>query len=854
MTVTEKHHAATPATPRPISSKDSDLAAAWELRAHAKGWRTHRTRAKIISVKGWPTMVIDEAVIHAREPDHLVKVETERGSTSYREPMATSAIEVVDDLIGFDVDVLSPEQANGIADLILDHFEGIDGKVLLRDTTHGAKLLILARSEKPFGIWKSPTFEGGGEKHVVEVYGGGATRYFCANGPHTQERDENGKFWSHKDYRWDEAGSPLDTSPGELAVIGMDALDKLLGAVVTYMKDVAGWSKRDEYVDGNVSSRTVFDLTPDMVFETRHGESLSFDDAEAYAASERDARCAAMPEWGGTGKDRTRCRMWCDDGVLRVMDYAQMTMHRPEGTEDEVGAGYREQLDAEQQASLLMTGELLKQIGLDLGEGSLFAPRDPEAEHMERRLQKVAPSKRDFYRGLWWMQENFLYDMSSGYIFDASVGGGLRVPLKERPLKTKFHAASYTEIGARGGEKRVEAFDAWMVGGSDRTNIYGVRFDPRTTNRLFAKEGLQFANTFKGMLPGVDDRPAAKVLDRFIDHLIPDDEEREWFWDWLAAKYQEPWTRNCSVLMVAAGQSGTGRSTLFEIVDKMCLGQTQPVGVETLLGKGPSAGRNDHMEDNLFVFCDEVSGVSFADRKNGAERLKDLFDPKKTSISVDRKHLPAYKTETYATGLWATNHINALHIDVEDRRIAVITNTQTKLDHRDGGGLADQMFNQIGLDRLAAALAWKLEQRTVVRRVFEAPHFAGREEMIEAGFTEVSDAIRAVADEAPPNKVWRRVDFEKSVGCKMGSPTGKGVTGVRQEVGKLQGQRAERMGVTLLQKRFNVGQSRSQTAVVAKNEAVAIFCAAGLEERAEMLDAPTGVAALMEACTAGGVK
>ncbi len=233
------------------------------------------------------------------------------------------------------------------------------------------------------------------------------------------------------------------------------------------------------------------------------------------------------------------------------------------------------------------------------------------------------------------------------------------------------------------------------------------------------------------------------------------------------------------------------------MLDRVFDGYTTTVSESDLLG----ARFNSFMENNLLVFCNELGGMGWSERKRGYETLKDRVDPAHTQITIERKGLEAYRTETFVSFLMATNQPGALTIDAEDRRFAFITNGK-KL----GGALLSELLGG-GFDRAVEGLRTIITNREITHTVSDAPMFAGREAMLTANDTELDEAIMKVISEASEHRAWKRADFEKALKLEVGGSTTAKVPGLRQAVTNMVGLRAKRMGAMLLPHKVKVGNS-----------------------------------------------
>ena len=335
-------------------------------------------------------------------------------------------------------------------------------------------------------------------------------------------------------------------------------------------------------------------------------------------------------------------------------------------------------------------------------------------------------------------------------------------PMTLTSFKNTMAPWSWEEPVKAGSNKMqtVNPADRWIKHHA-RVEVAGLQFDPTTPERIIEQHGEKFVNLFTG-LPheaGEVDSGAVAVFRDFLVHLLPDKREREWFAMWLAAKLQKPWLPNAAVVM-AAENGGCGRGTLMDLL-RGVLGPrhvSNPKGTQ-ILGIGGQGQYTDWIAAKLLVTCEELLASGDGDsvmqwRRNDLyERLKGLVDPRARTISIIRKGLPNYQTDVYASFLFATNHLNALPVDHDDRRFAVLLNGERLKDHPDlmerlepwrdkRGGFSEAFAQSVFRHLLTVEVDW-----TDVR---EAPHdTVGRKAMLAANETPMQAILEQVLAQVP---------------------------------------------------------------------------------------------------------
>ena len=160
-----------------------------------------------------------------------------------------------------------------------------------------------------------------------------------------------------------------------------------------------------------------------------------------------------------------------------------------------------------------------------------------------------AAQKASFAAALDWMLINYAFCMS------AFMGKGGIISLVDgemgslTSLRGFMQPYALVSEGPRGGTKIASVVDDWMRHPL-RAHIDKIqtRFDrPRPT---FEEEGVVVYNRY---WPPTHPTSGGeiKTFKAFFARLVPNDTEREWFWNYLAHKARRPWVPMIAVIMVA---------------------------------------------------------------------------------------------------------------------------------------------------------------------------------------------------------------------------------------------------------------------------------------------------------------
>lgn len=295
------------------------------------------------------------------------------------------------------------------------------------------------------------------------------------------------------------------------------------------------------------------------------------------------------------------------------------------------------------------------------------------------------------------------------------------------------------------------AFMAWKKHPDTlRAHVAALRPD-HPGKRIVPSDKLRIFNTYIAPQhpPGGD----TAVAHEFIAHLIPDPIERAQFYDWHAIKVQNPGYRMHALLMVTQ-ESGTGRGTWFQIVEKMLTpAYVQPLELSDLIGSGSQSAFNEYLATSLVICVPEVleatenQGYQTA-RRIGYERFKAICETVPSAFYIKRKYGRNSMELVFASMLMASNHIDAFAIDPKDRRLIVLENTDTPL-HAAPRDLFDRVQDWHTHPANIGALYRELAARPVEYNPFGPPlETAAKERMISEGQMPVDKAMDWIVENA----------------------------------------------------------------------------------------------------------
>lgn len=702
----------------------------------ANGYTPLANKDKMCILPGWSDLAVDEALIEkwSRELKwRATGVRVERG------------------LAVIDLDVNDAVAVGAIIDALPEDIWALleDAPVRRGKGAKEAWFCRLAEGQEPFYRLASAGFrQAAGDEtvHRVEIFAGeGGGRQFGAYGAHTIGPDDHPSVV----YHW--AGSH------GLLEVPFDDLPRLTRAQLATVADTAtrvldelGWERDLRSKTGFSSPAPIYDLA-DQEFETRDHGAVDLRGLQELCDLYGDIRLSASWLEGEVAVNMTRCiaSIHPRDGRVSILETASFEIHRPADLAPKpVTQGALERLQAMASAGSVFDrpapapAPTAAQIGAEM--------RGDMEEVVEALLHDVAfcPS-----------EQRCVIPIDGGSDRAMSLGN-FRVLMQPWSVEVR---------GPRGGTQQINPASLW-VADPRRLVVNGYRFRPDVPARLVEESGETFVNLYRD-LPwpevGEDDEVrAASAFEALLAHLVPDAAERDWFRMWLASKVQRPQAANCGVLMIA-DQQGTGRGTLFDMM-RVAVGKPYYRSISSieLLGAGGQGAYTDWAAQSLLVTVEEVmagadSGGNMGwKRREAYERIKQLVDPRQRVMEIRRKGLQNYSQEVFFSLLLATNHLDALPLDRNDRRIAVLIQPNIRFEDVPAlKALVDpwRASGAFGDDFGAALRGYLMSVAVDFDALRIAPELSGgREVMRDNNEGDLEDILRGVLSKTPGDYILNR--------------------------------------------------------------------------------------------------
>ncbi len=316
-------------------------------------------------------------------------------------------------------------------------------------------------------------------------------------------------------------------------------------------------------------------------------------------------------------------------------------------------------------------------------------------------------------------------------------------------------------ISPNGKKERMTVASYWMHN-PYRLNVLNAVSIPGQP-RIFNHKGNNVLNQYEPS-PWSDGPYDQTEVDKFIDYveyLLPSDDERDYFLDWLSAKLIDPKFRGTAIMMVAQTQ-GIGRTTLANMIGQL-LGSHNCMDVpfnELIAGE-----KFNEWADKLFVSVSEAQ-----DNTQGAmngykayEALKLQIDTTPREVTVNKKYARTFQALTCTSTLILTNHPDAIRPPVGDRRLTVMTNalvprspawfTYTFLPWQQKGDWAEHIYR------------WLRTRSPDMKKLSLPLRTAGRQKMITLGENQMEKQLRICLEGAMAQGLHfiTAADIEKTV-------------------------------------------------------------------------------------------
>lgn len=306
---------------------------------------------------------------------------------------------------------------------------------------------------------------------------------------------------------------------------------------------------------------------------------------------------------------------------------------------------------------------------------------------------------------------------------------------------------------------QIDKASKWLLSSPDLPKVQNPTYWPGKGRFVTEKDGAMYFNTWRDSGIEACDWSESEVA-MFLSHtayVIPDEEFRHHFLNWLAHNVQYPGTKmNWAVLL--QGKQGTGKSYFFALMREV-LGEN--CGVATT--EDLSSGYTGWASGKCFVGVEEILDLG---RKEISNKLKTMITD--AQLRIHEKFQAAYMIPNRVNFLLLTNYENALVLDEDDRRYAVYFSPAEPM----GREYYSALFGDLA--RNAAAIkGWLLDRDISAWKeewaLGRAPVTEAKREMVGASMSVLESKLHSMIEAGIPPLHTELVTIQELEGWLAGS-------------------------------------------------------------------------------------
>lgn len=333
------------------------------------------------------------------------------------------------------------------------------------------------------------------------------------------------------------------------------------------------------------------------------------------------------------------------------------------------------------------------------------------------------------------MLDRLVFQERGSYVLDKKYP---KLALRWQDARAKYSASTSTQTTRRPDgrvvEREVACIDLWKAD-PRRLSVADRTFVAGGDQFVFNDEGLKCFNIFtpfnRELALSLPDSSKAKP---FIDHITWLFADRaDEFMDWLAHIEQDPKTLPQTSWLHIATKTGMGRNWLSSVLVRVWAGH---VASNYDLVAGLTGRFNGQLSCKLLAQVDELNESQAGTAKwQYAEKLKSVLNAEFRFI--DQKYGAQYSEKNACRFLMFSNHISAIPIDKDDRRIQVVVCKEQPKDE----SYYDSLYKLLNDGEFIAAVARFLMDR-------DLSHFyPGARAKMTTAKSAVVDNTQSLADE-----------------------------------------------------------------------------------------------------------
>lgn len=606
---------------------------------------------KACHLKGWPDVRINPANIKNT-------LERWMGDKRYEGwGILTTVVPAID------LDILDVEIVDALFDYIQTLFPE-DQKNILRRIGRAPKLLIPCRyrfDDDPFRKMSSRAFTDlEGHKHQVEILARG--QYFAAYGIHPE---------TGKEYEWPDRDL-MEVLPEDLPELTVEIAEQIIEKFESMVP--AGWTEIDgsgdtKHKTSNRVSREWFESRPADVSTERLREYLHLISPEDHTLWVKIG-FALYHQYRGADEGFD---LWCNWSA-RSIKYKEAEME-----------GRWRSMNVLPKNQEPVTARFIIKLGAEAGGAHADGP---------------------------------LLDALDRYVLVTSATAtGLpgvadkRLPANVDPMTMKSFETRLANISVGVPKPNAKTKDelilkplalVWLQH-PDRDTVDGVVYAPGLGRYINRNEQTLLNQFHKPIAAASYDKAQLAPFFKLMNHLFPDETERDWFIKWMAFTYKHPEERPHVTPLHIAPDTGTGRGTLVVILQKL-LGRWNVK--RTNMADMMKGAYNEYLDRSTLVIVDEIG--SGGHKYDAMAVLNEVLTESDTN--VNRKFGAKGTVDIYCNFLFLSNERDAISLPINDRRMNVFVSDNGRLpvsfyeELRQWCGYTDRHTTTPGIEHLRTYL------------------------------------------------------------------------------------------------------------------------------------------------------
>jgi hypothetical protein len=257
-------------------------------------------------------------------------------------------------------------------------------------------------------------------------------------------------------------------------------------------------------------------------------------------------------------------------------------------------------------------------------------------------------------------------------------------------------------------------------------------------------------NTWEGWGTKPEDG-SIKAFYTLLEHIIPDEEFRMWFLQWMAYPIQNPGTKLFTSVLLHGRNHGTGKTFIGYMI-----GQIYGVNYQELSQEDIHNPFNSWAVDKQFIVGEEITG---SDKRRDADKLKSMIT--RETLTVNEKNVRQYTIKDCINYFFTSNHPDAFFLEDQDRRFAIYETEAEPMDDEEYAKI-DSWYKSGGTSHLFYHLLNDIDCSTFNPKA-RAPLTAAKRDMIELSRSDLDNFTYDLKNDADNILVHMGVKIDRDL-------------------------------------------------------------------------------------------